>query len=330
MKGRLEHELQTLNKVKRTLETLPSYVTDYYYSIQGSSEPSTLNEYIQKIKVFLEFIQVDISQATATDAGRFIEKIKHTTNSDGTIRETSFSYRRRYWTILNGFFSFLARKGIIKENLLAETKLKKGKDQIVRPALSMDDLNTILKAVKTGAGSSQAKTYQEKWKERDLLILFLFMNTGMRRTALSEINIEDISFEDKKFTVIDKRHTEQKYDLTEEIENAVLAWLKKREELLNGIQCDALFISTKRQRLSSKSIERLVKKYSKEALGFEISPHKLRAAFITNYYEESGNDLQATCQAVGHADVSTTSRYITRKNNSRTEAMNFMSKNLKI
>jgi site-specific recombinase XerD len=155
------------------------------------------------------------------------------------------------------------------------------------------------------------------------------MNTGMRRTALSEINLDDISFVDRKLTVIDKRHTEQIYDITDEIEDAIMKWLKKREKLLNGVKTDALFISTQRQRITPKSIERIVKKYSKDALGFEISPHKLRAAFITNYYEASGHDLDATCKAVGHSDVSTTYRYITRKNNARTEAINFMSKTLK-
>ena len=46
------------------------------------------------------------------------------------------------------------------------------------------------------------------------------------------------------------------------------------------------------------------------------------------YYEATGGDIKAACEAAGHADISTTSIYITKKNNSRKEAQNFMSKNL--
>jgi integrase/recombinase XerC len=107
-------------------------------------------------------------------------------------------------------------------------------------------------------------------------------------------------------------------------------WLNKREKLLAGKKSDALFISSRRERMSEKSIYNLVRKYSEEALGYAISPHKLRAAFVSLYYEASGGDIKATCEAVGHADISTTSIYITRRNNSRKEAQNFMSKSLKI
>ena len=43
---------------------------------------------------------------------------------------------------------------------------------------------------------------QYKWKSRDRAIMMLFMQTGIRETALSEINIEDIDFENHSIKVL--------------------------------------------------------------------------------------------------------------------------------
>ena len=204
------------------------------------------------------------------------------------------------------------------------------KDNVNRIFLSMEDLNNILITVKKGAGSHKAIAKQRDWVERDLLIMFLFMNTGMRKTALSEINVEDISFGERKLIVTDKRNKTQEYNITDEMEQVIRTWLKQRKTLLNGEQNEALFISSLRRRLSETAIYNIVKKYSEEALGYSISPHKLRAAFVSLYYEASGGDIKATCEAVGHADISTTSIYITKRNDSRKAAQDFMSKGLRM
>ena len=91
---------------------------------------------------------------------------------------------------------------------------------------------------------------------------------------------------------------------------------------------NTLFISYHKRRLDGTDVYRIVKKYTEEALGTGISPHKLRAAFVSNFYKASGYDIEATRQAVGHASISTTSIYITRANNPRKDAVNFMEKNL--
>lgn len=330
MKGRLEHDLRNNKNAQQLLEIMPTYVTDFYYSLHSATEPTTRLEYLKKIKNFLDFANTDIKNIDDVVVGRYFEKINHTNDKVHGSRETSSAYRQMCWSVLNQFFGYLEDRGIVDKNPVKKTKRPRTKDNVKRILLSMDDLNAILHAVNMGAGSSNAIARQQKWKERDLLIMFLFMNTGMRKTALSEINIDDISFADKKLTVIDKRKTPQIYSISEEMEDAINTWLVKREKILDGTPCEALFISTQKQRLCERAVYDLVKKYSKQALGYEISPHKLRAAFVTLYYEASGYDIEATRRAVGHSDVSVTSRYIVKENNDRDNAINFMSKNLKI
>ena len=334
MKGRLEHSLRTKKTIENLLLDLPECVSDFYYNIQVAREPMTCLEYIRKIKMFLDYANCDVTEINDKVVDRYFEKIAFKVNDKGeVIGETSFAYRKSIWTILNLFFKYLVKKNIIATNPIEDTNRPRQKDKIDRKFLTMEDLNKILNTVINGAGSHKAIAKQRDWMERDFLIMFMFMNTGMRKTALSEINIEDISLKEGKLNVIDKRNKEQEYIITEEMEHIINQWLKKRELLLAGEENDALFISSYRQskqRMTEKAIYNLVKKYSQDALGYAISPHKLRAAFISLFYEASGGDIKATCEAVGHADVSTTSIYITKRNNSREGAQRFMSKGLKV
>lgn len=312
------------------LTEMPVCVSDYYYNIQISKEPMTCLEYLRKINNFLKFANADIQSIDDTIVGRYFDHINYTVKGEGEIHKTSFAYRQSVWSALNQFFSYLAKKKMIESNPMENTDRPPKKDNVKRYFLTFEDLNNILNTVKRGAGSQKAIAKQREWVERDLLIMFLFMNTGMRKTALSEINIEDISFGEKKLLVTDKRNKTQEYNITDEMEEVIKTWLKQRDILLNGEKNDALFISSLRKRLSETAIYNLVKKYSEEALGYSISPHKLRAAFASLYYEASGGDIKATCEAVGHADISTTSIYITKRNDSRAAAQNFMSKNLRL
>ena len=230
MKGRLENDLKITAKTKRLLLGMPAYVTDFYYSLLSSSEPSTLHEYVCKIKYFLDFIQCDITQATQTDVGRFFEKIRTIEYPNGEVKRTSFSYQRTYWYILNNLYVYLLENNIVQKNPFAGVsgiKPKKQKDEVVRPELYENELNKILSSVQNGIGSEWQKKMQKDWKERDLAILATLMITGMRRTALTEINMEDIDFKEKMITVIDKRNTKQEYILTPELEAIIKKWIKK-------------------------------------------------------------------------------------------------------
>ena len=57
MTGRLENQIKTEQKIKRTLKSLPQIVADFYYNISTSTEPKSCYMYIMIIKGFIEFIE---------------------------------------------------------------------------------------------------------------------------------------------------------------------------------------------------------------------------------------------------------------------------------
>ena len=323
MNGRLEHELAINKNIKSILADMPECVTDFYMSIQAVRSPNTCINYIRKIKHFLSFVDTeDISSIDADDVERYMESIKYITNGS-EVRKASTAYFKLVCNALNQFFKYLCRERKIDRNPMDYVNRPIRKDNVKRIFLSMDDLSRILEA-------AQKEKIPAEWRIRDYTILYLFMVTGMRKTALSEINLDDFDLENCTLTIVDKRDKEQRYELNEDAINIVKNWILARNEILQkvGVKEDALFISQKRfKRIDPKSIYEIVLKYYEKGIGRAISPHKLRAAFTSLYYAET-KDIVATKNAVGHSDIQTTSIYITEENNSRKEASDFMSNNV--
>lgn len=317
MNGRMENRIKTESIIKETLKTLPEYATNYYYNLSVSLEPKTCLEYIRVIKRMLNYLDnKDIMVISDVDIARFMHAIEIKTNDRGEVSQTSFSYRKTVYSTLNNFFSYMMKSKMIESNPMDCISRPKNSDTVTRPHLTSEDFKKILNQVELGGGSKRATSYQKKWKTRDFAIFMLFMTTGMRETALTEINVGDVDFEKGFITVIDKRYKVHVYHMKDKVANALRAWLYDRQRLLGDVKTDALFISNRKARINEDSVSEIVKKYTKDALGYAISPHKIRSAFCTILYEQTG-DIEFVRDAVGHSNVATTQRYIVKDNTAK-------------
>lgn len=317
MNGRFETQLCYQDKIDKKLESLPQYVKDYCYSFSYGAQIKTAHKYIGIIENFYKSIKEDSTTVTPEEAAQnvaryMVAKKTKTVIQNGVakVTPTSIFYQQLIYTVLKNFMGYLYSNKLIEINPITEIKRPKGEDKVQRPEITPDELQQMLGAVLFGAGSTRARKIQNKWKSRDFLILLLFILTGMRRSALSEINVEDINLETGELTVIDKGRKTHVYQISS-IMQYVNDWLYDREELLHewGVQLDALFVSRQKARLSTDSIAEIVHKYSEVVLGEGISPHKIRYAFVTNIIKETG-DIEFARRAVGHSNISTTQRYV--------------------
>ncbi len=141
-------------------------------------------------------------------------------------------------------------------------------------------------------------------------------------SELVGLGLEDVNLSSRVVRVLGKGGKERIVPFNRSAEAAIRAWLKDREEICAaGIRdsglgtrrsrrtADPLFLNYKGARLSTRSVDRLVRKYVAAcSTRFGISPHALRHSFATHLLER-GADLRAIQELLGHARLSTTQRY---------------------
>lgn len=146
-------------------------------------------------------------------------------------------------------------------------------------------------------------------RSRDLAIVFTFLTTGMRLSELVSINITDIV--NDHFNIIGKGNKERTVYLTDNCLQLIYSYILVRAKYIGDKYIDALFISTRKKRISNRAVQSTIDKYLKKA-GFDTSiysTHKLRHTAATLMYKYGNVDIRALKDILGHSNVSTTQIY---------------------
>ncbi len=169
--------------------------------------------------------------------------------------------------------------------------------------LSLENSQKLLETTKNEVG---------EFKERDFAIITLFLNCGMRLSELVGINIKNIDFSENKMTVIGKGNKERTIYLNKACVNAINEYLKVRpHEGVKSDDRDALFLSKRKERISNRMVQEIVKRELAKA-GLDInkySTHKLRHTAATLMYQYGNVDIRALQVLLGHQNISTTQIY---------------------
>ena len=149
------------------------------------------------------------------------------------------------------------------------------------------------------------------------------MNCGIRLSELVNINIQDISFEEEKMTVIGKGNKERTIYLNNACIKAIKDYLAIRpNDLKNPENKKHLFLSERKNRISQRTVQVIVKRELQKA-GLDTnkySVHKLRHTAATLMYQ-NGVDIRALQELLGHESISTTEIYTHVDNNQIREAV---------
>ena len=157
---------------------------------------------------------------------------------------------------------------------------------------------------------------------RDRAILELFYASGLRLSELVGLDIDDVNLSSRIVRVLGKGRKERLVPFNRTTEAAIRAWLKDWNGFVAGVgdagrgvrksrtkKADPLFLNYQGGRLSTRGVDRLVRKYVAQcSTRFGISPHALRHSFATHLLQR-GADLRAIQELLGHARLSTTQRY---------------------
>ena len=163
-----------------------------------------------------------------------------------------------------------------------------------------------------------------KYRERDLCIITLFLNCGMRLSELTGISLSDIDPELRSMRVIGKGNKERIIYLNDACRDAIRRYVAVRGRDGEIKDKNALFISREHRRISNQMVQKIVYKYL-AAAGLEykhFSTHKLRHTAATLMYQQGHVDVRVLKDILGHEQLNTTQIYTHVSDEAMEDAMN--------
>lgn len=293
---------------------LPVLLREFLNHIYVVKNKSTLtvDEYCLDNKLFLKYLKknkaplpsetkiedVDIRDIdieflrniSLLDAYQFLSYCKDERNNDSASRA-------RKVASIRAFFKYLSvQRKLLSDNPMEELetpKLKKSKPKY----LTLEEAKTLLSVV------------DGKYKERDYCILVLFLNCGLRLSELVSINYKDIR-DNNTLYITGKGNKERTVYLNDACVAAIKNYMAVRP--VDGVKDkEALFLSSRFQRISPKTVQKLVYDYLEKAGlgGRGLSCHKLRHTAATLMYQYGDVDVLVLKEILGHENLGTTEIY---------------------
>lgn len=311
MDGRKEQDIRIINQIKEMLKDQPDILKAYSYSF-GSKEMTTKKAYIGYVITFLKYlkdeIKLDINDEEIfktirpNHINQFMEYIKYTNG-----KENGVSIRATKLFAVSNFFEFLIDNGYIDENPCQRIKPPKDYSEKEVVSMTVEEIKILEKNIKEGVGSHRSKIRNKKWINRDLAIVMLGCSTGLRVSAITQINIDDIDFIQHKIKVVEKGGVTKRIYIGDKVEKQLLVWINDREKIIEDVNCNALFISNQKKRMTTECV-RLIIKRNTYNIDKPITPHKMRSTCATRLYEQTG-DIYLVQKQLGHKNINNTKRY---------------------
>lgn len=208
------------------------------------------------------------------------------------------------------FARYLTREGLLADDPTALVGAPR-KERTLPAHLGAGDMDRLLDA--PDVSSVQGR--------RDRAILELFYASGLRLSELVDLDLQDVNLAGRIARVRGKGGKERLVPFNRTTMEAVKAMMADRAQVAALAPAprrapdrqrrprDPLFLNLRGGRLTTRSVDRIVRRYVREAaIAQGISPHALRHTFATHLLQ-AGADLRAIQELLGHARLSTTQRY---------------------
>ncbi len=314
------------------LPFLPSFCDDFFVGISLNTTVLTRYNYGMDLRIFFYYLTgsdgpfsgkaptditlSDINQLKSRDIERFLAFLGgYISPITQTYRQDDASGKARKFSAVRALFRYLYNNELIDQNVTLRVAMPKIRDKaIIR--LDDEEISEVFDCLSDDAtfGDSHQNTYnQNNTKIRDIAIITLLLNTGIRVSECVGLNVSDINFNTRSFLVTRKGGKQAILYFNEEVEKALLDYLAFREQSLKnkGIvdEIEPLFLSTQMKRISVRAVEIVVKKYVSQTNCLKkITPHKLRSTYGTALYRKT-HDIYVVAEVLGHNDINTTKKH---------------------
>ena len=283
-----------------------------YLTVERAASPNTIAAYAADVAQFAALHQErsgrlpDIAAIDTLDIRAYLAALFGKSDAVSIARKLSS---------LRAFFRYLVKRGVIARNPARLVRSPKRKKPLPR-ALDVDDAFGLVEAPRSGVGESPVRARKRALALRDCALLEVLYGAGLRVSECCGLDIDDLDSSRYETTLVTVRRGKggkgRQVPLGRKATDAVSAYLAVRGELKNrrGAQPEprALFVNYRGGRLTPRSVQRMVSRAVITAGTAEATPHALRHSFATHLLD-SGVDLRAIQELLGHASLSSTQIY---------------------
>ena len=293
--------LEGLAQFDRYLEAFPRYLRGQ----RGLSE-NTERVYLADLKSFRQYLANEKTGLTDMDRQTLRGYLAWlaTEGRDGERGFARVSVARKL-TVLRTFYRFLVQEGLFRS-----TPVPSGRSFKLKVAKSLPDFLGQREVVRL-MDAPDASTVHGI---RDKAILETLYACGIRLAEIHGLNLMDINFSRREILVRGKGSKERLVLFGRPSHDALMRYIDEARPRLVSARsvsgpAQALFLNRYGKRLSRRSFEKLVRRYSVLAgTRANVHPHTLRHTFATHMLE-GGADLRVIQELLGHSSPTTTQVY---------------------
>lgn len=273
-----------------------------FLDLERHASHETVRNYVSDLRQFQTFMTTESSDAHTLDPATVqTESIRAYLHWLDRKREKSTSMARKLAS-LRSFYRYLQREGMVGLNPAEAIRTPKHPKHLPR-VLTKDDAAALMEFPADETGGSL----------RDRALLETLYSTGARVSELVGINLEDLRASEGLVHLRGKGRKERIVPIGDVALRAIHAYLNQRplmdsQDLATKRVSSPVFRNSRGGRLTTRSVARIVARYSNRLAGGSVSPHTLRHSFATHLLDE-GADLRSIQEMLGHASLSTTQKY---------------------
>ncbi|RDY58166.1 tyrosine-type recombinase/integrase [Flagellimonas nanhaiensis] len=273
---------------------VPSFIA--YLKLEKNYSKHTLGAYERDIEQFAEFCEQNFEVQSIDDVDYSLIRSWIVSLVDKGVANRSIN---RKISSLRAYYKFLQKIGEIQKSPLAKHRALKTEKKVEIPFSEME-MEKVLSSI----------PFEDNFEGcRDKLIIELLYATGLRRTELVNLKLNDVDAENKSMKVLGKRNKERILPLLPSTLDLIAEYKSHRSKIENGADSPFLFLTKDGLKIYETLVYRIINKYfSLVSPKVKKSPHILRHTFATHMLNR-GADLNSVKELLGHASLASTQVY---------------------
>lgn len=320
-----EQKIKLTARLRKILQEFPDFALDFFTGIENKTSALTRINYAYDLRTFFNWafnetnlfrdktmytLEVkDLEKFHTTHFERYMSYLTSYVDENGETITNGERGKARKIAAVRSFFKYFFRREMISVDLASKIEMPKLHDKPIIK-LEDDEVFKFLDTVETGYGlSGHEKGFHKHTKTRDVAIMTLLLGTGLRVSECVGLNLNDVDFKINAIKVTRKGGNQVILYFSDEVKVALFDWLQIRNMNPDLAEEPALFTSLQNKRISTRAVQKLVKKYAEIVTPLKhITPHKLRSTYGTRLYHAT-QDIYIVADVLGHRDVNTTKKH---------------------